>query len=115
MSTFPRTPAGAYRDLRRRYFTDSVPERIAIRLVENKGEGAFLDARCELGAVTQEPDGSWVMELDVLLTNWPVLMYLVIAHEMVHIKIGMEERHGSKAWNREARRLQGAGLMRRVF
>lgn len=113
--SLPRTPEGAFRDINRRFFGGELPENVTFRWVADQSEGEFLDSRCEEAAIKQEEDGSFVMELNDSIKDLATTIYMVVGHECLHLKIGLEKKHNSKEWNREFRRLQGLGFFKRCF
>lgn len=117
-----------YASLNLRYFSGELHpiEKISLGFVEDFSEGAFIDTRGDMAAVAivTETGHTWrkeisstdqiSIEINRTLEAFPKLLEMVLAHEMVHIKLP-GANHGSKAWNSEVRRLQGLGLFLRIF
>lgn len=115
MHRFPATPQVIYEDINRRYFGGSLPPVVSFLWVEDMSEGELIDSRVEMAATAEgEATPGWVVEINQSLRAFPKVLYLTLAHEMVHIKLP-DAKHRSKEWNKEVRRLQGLGLLLRVF
>lgn len=114
--SLPRTLAGMWSDLNRRYFSNSLPSarEVSIRWVANNAEGSHLDSRHERGC-TALVEGKWTVEINEGLREFPEAAYLSLVHEAVHMKIGLEHDHRSAEWKKEVRRISGMGLLGRVF
>jgi hypothetical protein len=113
MPKLPKTPRGMYNEINREFFGGELPD-VEVMVVENHSEGSLIDTREEAATVAQSPDGKWIMSINAGLLEWPKYLYFVIAHEAVHIKVP-NASHGSKDWNHEVRKLQGAGFFKRIF
>lgn len=111
----PKTAAGAYNDIRRR-FLPSLPEsdRVTIRFVETGGAGDLIDTRDDEAGIIQDEAGNWNIEIDATIRAYPKWLYLVLAHECLHI-IHPNAAHKSKEWNQAVRQLNGRGLLARIF
>lgn len=119
MSRFPRTPSAIYADINRRYFNGALPSNVIFTWVEDMSEGELIDSRHEMAAVAADEQAiaaevGWTIEINHALRSLPKALYMTLAHEMIHIKLP-DAQHRSKEWNREVRRLQGLGLLLRVF
>ena len=113
MSGFPRTPLGMYNDINRRYFDGELPSNVEFKFIEDMSEVDYIDTRKD-EAATIKPLDVWIIYLNVGLKSFLKHLYMTIAHEAIHVRYP-NCNHGDKVWNREVRRLQGLGLLRRVF
>lgn len=114
--TFPRTLAGMWSDINKRYHGRSLPAArdMTFRFVADNAKGDHLDGRHERGS-TSCTNGRWSIEINEGLQGFPPDTYLALAHESVHVKLGLDKDHRSKEWKAEVRRLTGKGLLGRVF
>lgn len=110
----PKDPIKAFDRINEHYFDYQLPQP-RIVWVQSGGVGKHLDCRHAFAAVSQDENGFWLIELDTILKVSIDWLVLVLTHEMLHIKLGLDVRHGSKAWNEEVRRLTGLGFFNNVF
>lgn len=106
-------------DINKRYFEGVLPpaEAVELRYVPDNAEGFAFDGRYERAATSRKEgeEGKWVVEINEGLRGFLGPTYLALAHEAVHVKLGLDVDHKAASWNREIRRLTGKGLLRRVF
>lgn len=113
--SFPKRLERTYLDVNKRYFNSGLPLDVEFRVVEDWGEGRAIDTRNTLACVYAREEGGFVVEIMASLEPLRCFHILTIAHEAVHIRIGLEKDHRSKEWKAEVRRLTGLGLFQREF
>ncbi len=116
----PTTPAGCWGELNRKYFEGRLPpaEEISFKwIADGAGEGASIRTSHEL-ASTCKVEGKWLIELNDVLRASPRFLLLMLAHEAIHVLLGVNSNspsHNSAAWNREVRRLNGVNLLAKLL
>ena len=115
----PKTLAGMYADIKRRYVDNwevEIPEaeEVEFHWVDPGGQTDLIDTLCTWASAFRDDDGVWHVSFNDRIRTCPDFMYIVLAHEMLHIAYP-DAAHNDATWNEGYRRFVGAGLFRRVF
>lgn len=119
-SRYPATPSGAWNELNERFFEGRLPSTDDVQfkwIADGDGEGEAIRTSEDL-ACTSKTEGKWLIELNDVLKSSPKLMMFMLAHEAIHVILGITSAspsHGSAAWNREVRRLNGRNLLGKLL
>jgi hypothetical protein len=108
---FFKTPEATWRDINKRYFFGELATP-RFQWVE-PGSLHELDTRTDLASTLMDDQG-WLVSISTFLKDQPRLMYFILGHEAIHVKLP-KARHKSKEWNAEVRRLQALGFFMRTF
>lgn len=67
------------------------------------------------GAYTVK-DGQHIIEIRAMIAAVDrTMLHASLLHEMIHLKIGVVERHRGRKWNREVRRISSLGALIEVL
>lgn len=67
------------------------------------------------GAYTHE-DGVHLIEIRAMVANIDrTMLHASLLHEMIHLRLGVSQRHRGRKWNREVRRISQLGALIEVL
>lgn len=104
-----------YEEVNKDYFNGGLPLDVEFRIIENWGAGRAIDTRHDAACVSDKSEGGFLVEVNRGIVEFKRFLRMTIAHEAVHLRIGLLKDHRSKEWKAEVRRLQGLGLLLEVF
>lgn len=102
--------ARLYEKLNKRFFNGGLPTDVEFKVIEDWSQGRDIDTRHDMACVNEKVGGGFLIEVNAGIVDFPKVLTQVIAHEAIHLRIGLAKDHKSKEWKSEVRRITGLGF-----